>query len=217
MQLCTDTDLLIQDPSVFTRAGLAAQTLLSGTGDLAGTMFTLDTGVTSLGTARIQAGQVLSLSGAVSGAFPIVSVESTTQLTVSATHADLFPLVASPPAVPIGSANDLAFVVRTFAPQIAIVSDMILRAAGLDDEDQIIATVLNPIAVARLVATGTLAQVYLALASVSVTPVELLASATRCEGFFRKSFEGFRIRIDTDGDGVADIVKRLGAIELVRV
>lgn len=217
MNLCTDTDLLLQDPSIFSRAGLAAQTLLSGTGDLAGTLFTLDAGMTSFTTARVRVGHVLQLTGATIGAYPIVSVDSGTTLIVSATHVDLFPLTASPVTVPVGTGNDLPFVVRTFAPQARLVGDLILRSAGVDDSDLDRAKVLNTTSTARLAATGTLALVYAALASVATDPKDLLAASMRCEGFFRRSFNGFRIRIDTDNDGVANIVRTLGTVALARV
>ena len=90
MVFCDDMDLLHWEPNIFRdAAAAAAQTLLSGTGDLAGTTFTLDNG--SLYESHIQPNQVIVLSGSIAGSYLIVSVDADGQLTLSVLHDKLFP------------------------------------------------------------------------------------------------------------------------------
>src|ERR1043165_3879265 len=80
MVYCTDVDLLHWEPNIFRDALFASQLLLSGTGSLASTTFTLASG--SLSTAHVVPDEVVVLSGALAGSFPIVSIDSATQLTL---------------------------------------------------------------------------------------------------------------------------------------
>src|SRR5687768_11476333 len=79
---CTDIDLLHWEPSILRDAAFASQTLLAGTGDLAGTMFTLDTPGASFTASHVEADHVIVLNGGTSGCYPIVSVDGATQLTI---------------------------------------------------------------------------------------------------------------------------------------
>src|SRR5437764_14839643 len=84
MVYCTDVDLLHWEPNIFRDALFASQLLLSGTGNLAGTTFTLASG--SLVDAHVVPDEVIVLTGAVAGSFPVVSIDSATQLTLSVLH-----------------------------------------------------------------------------------------------------------------------------------
>ena len=149
MNFCTDVDLLHWEPNLFRDASFASQTLLAGTGDLAGTTFTIDAG--SLTAAHVAARHVIVLSGGTAGSFPVVSVDGATQLTISVLYNALFPLSGSPVPSPVGTAVDLAFVVRTFSPQAMVVSEMLRNAAGLVPGTALAAsaTILNPQALRR--------------------------------------------------------------------
>src|SRR5688572_6984732 len=113
---CTDTALLAWEPNLPRDAAFASQTLLAGTGDLAGTTFTMDS-AGSFTAAHVEANQVIVLTGGTSGCYPIVSVNSATQLTISVLWDGLMPISGDPTPSPIGTTIDLAFVIRTFAPQ----------------------------------------------------------------------------------------------------
>src|SRR5437764_11408978 len=102
MPFCTDTDLLHWEPNILKDAAFASQTLLAGTGNLVGTAFTITSG--SLTADHIQAGQVIVLTGAVAGCFPIASVDNTTQLTVSVLYDGLLPESGAGTAGPVGTA-----------------------------------------------------------------------------------------------------------------
>ena len=69
MVYCTDVDLLHWEPNIFRDALFASQLLISGTGNLAGTSFTLASG--SLTSAHVVPDEVMVLSGALAGSFPI--------------------------------------------------------------------------------------------------------------------------------------------------
>src|SRR5438067_1973 len=125
MTFCTDIDLLHWEPSICRDAAFASQTLIGGTGNLTGTTFAIASG--SFTAAHVTADQVLVLSGALNGSYPIVSVDSATQLTISALYDGLFPGGGDPPTpTPPGAATGLAFSIRTFWPQRRIISEMIL-------------------------------------------------------------------------------------------
>src|SRR2546429_6261983 len=108
MVYCTDVDLLHWEPNIFRDALFASQLLLSGTGNLAGTTFTLASG--SLSSAHIAPDEVVVLSGALAGSFPIVSIDSATQLTLSVLYDGLFPDAGSGVARTAGAAGRFGIV-----------------------------------------------------------------------------------------------------------
>src|SRR5438094_644962 len=115
MIFCTDIDLLHWEPQLFVAAAMAGQTLISGSGDLAGTGFTIGSG--SFTANHVEKDQVIVLSGAVSGSFGIVTVNSASSLTISVLYDGLYPDTGSPVATPAGSASGLTYAVRTFWAQ----------------------------------------------------------------------------------------------------
>jgi hypothetical protein len=217
MTYSTDLDLLHWEPNLFRDAAFASQTLLSGTGDLTGTTFALDAG--SFAAAHVAANQVIVLSGGTSGSFPIVSVDSATELTLSVLYDALFPLSGDPAPSPVGTASDLAFVIRTFSPQASVVSEMLRQAAGivLGTSDETSVTILNPAALRRPCSLGTLQMIYSALAAAAEEPKELLQRADVYARLYRRALESAVVEIDRDGDGVADERVTLGTLKLQRV
>src|SRR5688500_6642122 len=107
MTFCTDIDLLHWEPNILVDAAFASQTLITGTGNLAGTTFTIASG--SFTTAHVTADQAMVLSGSVAGAFPIVSVDSATQLTLSVLYDGIFPTTGNPIASPIATVTGLTY------------------------------------------------------------------------------------------------------------
>src|SRR5439155_9078338 len=115
--------------------------------------------------------QVIVLTGATSGCYLIVSVNSATQLTLSTLYDGLFPTSGAPVPSPVGTANGLSFVVRTFWPQRRVMSELLLQAAGLDPtDDDAVGTIVNPSALKRPCALGTLHMIYSALAAAATEP-----------------------------------------------
>jgi len=215
MVYCTDVDLLHWEPNIFRDALFASQLLLGGTGNLAGAAFTLASG--SLSSAHVVADEVIVLSGALEGSFPIVSVDSATQLTLSVLYDGLFPDGGSAAPSPVGTASGLSFAVRTFWPQRRVVSDLISRAAGIEPEDESPAVIVNAQALRRPCALGTLQMIYNALAAASATPEPLSMRADLYERLYRRALSRARVEIDTNGDGKADVARMLNVLELARV
>jgi hypothetical protein len=163
------------------------------------------------------ADEVIVLSGALAGSFPIVSVNSATELTLSVLYDGLFPDAGSGVASPVGTAADLTFAVRTFWPQRRVVSDLISRAAGIEPQDDSPAVILNAQSLRRPCALGTLQMIYNALAAASSTPEPLSMRADLYERLYRRALSRARVEIDTNGDGRADIARTLNVLELARV
>ena len=215
MVYCTDVDLLHWEPNIFRDALFASQLLLAGTGNLAGTTFALASG--SLASSHVASDEVIVLSGALAGSFPIVSVDSATQLTLSVLYDGLFPDAGNGVASPVGTAADLSFAVRTFWPQRRVVSDLITRAAGIEPEDDSPPVIINAQSLRRPAALGTLQMIYNALAAASGAPEALSLRADLYERLYRRSLARARVEIDTNGDGKADIARTLNVLELARV
>src|SRR5438552_823374 len=212
---CNDIDLLHWEPNICRDAAFASQTLIAGSGDLAGTTFTIASG--SFTAAHVAADQVIVLTGDTSGSYPIVSVDGATQLTISALYDGLFPTTGGVTPTPPGTASGLDFVIRTFWPQRRIISELILIAAGLDPADATAADkILNPAALVRACTLGTLHLIYSALAAVAEKPADLLARVVMYEQLYRRALGAARIELDLDGDGKADTVRTLGVLQLQR-
>jgi hypothetical protein len=170
----TDLDLLHWEPNIFRDAAFASQQLISGTGDLVGTRFTLSAG--SLIDAHVAANHVIALSGEIAGSYPIIQVNSATELTLSVLYDGLFPDEGDGVASPVGSASGLGFAIRTFWPQRSVVTDLLLRAAGLDLDSraEAVAKIINPQVLRRPCTLGTLQMIYSALAAAAAEPARAL-------------------------------------------
>jgi hypothetical protein len=214
---CTDIDLLHWEPNILRDAAFASQTLLAGTGDLAGTTFTLDTVGASFLASHVEADQVIVLSGGTSGCYPIVSVNSATQLTISTLFDGLFPLSGNPTPIPVGSAVDLAFVVRTFWPQRRVITELLLAAAGLDPVLHSVDRVMNPQALRKACALGSLHMIYSALAAAAAEPAAYGVRAELYERLYRRALRGARVELDLNGDGAADAVRPLNVLHMQRL
>lgn len=221
MTFCTDIDLLHWEPRLLMDATFASQTLISGTGDLTNTTFTSDAGVASFIDSHIQADQVLCLGpGAVSGCFPIVSVNSSTQLTISALYDKLFPISSdeAPEPTNVGTAADLPFVVRTYWPQRRLVSDLLLQAAGMNPAKVAAnpSLIINPGSLRRACALGTLQMIYSSLSAPSEDQPAYQVRADLYERLYRRAVYSARLELDLNGDGETDSVRQLNVLRFRR-
>jgi hypothetical protein len=213
MNFANDVDLLHWEPNLLRDASAVAQTLLAGTGTLAGTTFTISSG--SLSDAHIEANHVIVLGSPINGSFPIVSIENATALTLSVLFDQLFPdpgddvQTLSP-----GSGSGLTFSIRTFWPQLRIISELLCQAAGLQIDDA--AQILNPQSLNHACALGALQMIYTALAAAAEDPTNLLARADLYQGLYRRAMRSASVQIDLNNDGVADIVRQLNVLQLQR-
>src|SRR5689334_7596326 len=110
---CTDTALLHWEPALLRSAALVSQTLLSGSGDLSGAPVIVAS--VSVTASHVDASQASGLDGTINGCFPLMSVDSATQLTLSVLYGQR--LDDNPEASPIAGATGVPFTFRTFWPQ----------------------------------------------------------------------------------------------------
>ena len=211
---CTDIDLLRWEPNLFAEAAFASQTLMSGTCDLAGTTLTISAG--SFTDSHIEPDQIVVLTGAVAGSFPVKSVDSATALTVSILYDGLF--ADTPAASPVGSATGLSFVLRTFWPQRQVISEILQQAAGIipGDPKFAAAQILNPLALRRACVLGTLQLIYSALSAIADAPTEYQVRAELYQRLYQREMRSTQVEIDLDNDGHAEITARLDNVELTR-
>lgn len=211
-----DADILKYEPVLFGELHLPGQVLAAGTGGtLSGTTFAASGA--DFVSALVTAGQVIYLQSAdrsLDGAYEIVSVDSTTELTVSVIRTDSNDEPIAPPA-----ATDISYRVSTFGPQASEAGFQLTEYFGIRPGNP-----ANIYGAEDILDTEALkrASVFAVVSSVYA----MLASKARDENFWKKSlhyqklFERARERcqlsIDVGGDGVADITKVGASGRLVR-
>ncbi|HEY7087650.1 MAG TPA: hypothetical protein VH518_06140 [Tepidisphaeraceae bacterium] len=213
MTFATDINLLHWEPNLLKDASAVAQTLLSGTGTLSGTTFTIDAG--SLSSANVSDEYAIVIADPIGGTFPIVSVNTSTTLTLSVLYDQLFPDEGDVEPFVSGSGSALGYTIRTFWPQRRVVSELLLQAAGLRlDQAPLIQ---NPEALQRPCTLGALHMIYTALAAAAAEPADQLIRAELYEKLYRRALKAAVVDLDLDGDGIIDTTRRLGVLELQRV
>ena len=195
----TDSDLLAHEPMVFHELPFAGQTKLRVTDAvISDAMVTSTTG----GFSRLAAGDVAILGD---GAFAISAIGDDQTLTL---------------AVPPVGITDATLIVRTFAPQAALVRDELLRAVGIDPDDPDPAygqsAIVSVAHVRQLEALGALARAYAAAVSIAGDSRRILEKADRYRQRFTRGLRGSAILLDLDGDGRADTFRHPGVMQLIR-
>ena len=204
------------EPVLFGELHLPWQVLIEGAGGvLNGTTFTAS-GADFI-AAKVSAGGVVYLrdsAGTIDGAYEVVSVDSTTQLTVSVLRAD-----DGDDAVAPGQASDVYYRISTFDPQASEAAFTLTEYFGIKPgapaSDVDVADILDCDVLRR-------ASVFVVIAGVYA----MLAGRNDDEAFWKKShyyrkcFETARSRarvsIDFGDDGVAERTSSGGAIRLSR-
>ena len=211
-----DADILKYEPILFGELHLPWQVLVAGTGtSLSGT--TLTASEVNFNAAQIQTGGVVylqSADGSLDGAYEIVSVDSSTQLSISVVRADSIDTAVPPP-----TATDISYRISTFRPQAAEVGFQLTEYFGIRpgnptsdiDVDDILDT-----SVLRL------ASVFAVISSVYA----MLAGKTKDQNYWNKSLYyqklsakargRCRLSIDVGTDGLADVTKIGASGRLVR-
>lgn len=212
MNFSTDRDLLTIEPSLFTDIPLMGQQRLSvADGVLTGT--TLTSATADFVAAQVESGSVLLLNGL---AVEIVHRSDAHTLTVSLLRSSL-----SDAPIPPVAASALTLVARTFAPQAAVVHDMLLRLTGIEPDDSGSAlseeSIVSLSVMARLESLGVLEMVYSAAASIVGDNRNLLQKAEHYRQAFAQAIRRATVMIDADGDGFADVRRSLGNVALHRV
>jgi hypothetical protein len=211
-----DADILKYEPILFGELHLPWQVLATGTGaSLSST--TLTANGADFIAAQVQAGGVVHLQsadGSLDGAYEIVSVDSSTQLSISVARAD-----STESAVPPPAATDISYRISTFGPQAAEVGFQLTEyfgikpgnpASDIDADDILDTSVLR------------LASVFAVISCVYA----MLAGKTKDQNYWSKSLyyqklsakaKGrCRLSIDLGTDGIADVTKIGAAGRLMR-
>lgn len=207
ISLSNDVDILKYEPILFGELHLPWQVLVAGTGGtLSGTTFTASGA--DFVTAQVSAGGVAYLQspdGSLDGAYEIVSVDSSTQLSISVVRSD-----STGAAVAPASASDVSYRISTLGPQTNEVGFQLTEyfgispgnpASDIDIEDVLDTRVLKQ------------ASVFAVISSVYA----MLAGKAKDENLWRKSLYyqklsakargRCRLSIDAGSDGLADVTK----------
>ena len=202
-----DVDILKYEPILFGELHLPWQVLATGTdGTLSGTTFTAS-GIDFI-AAQVSAGGVAylqSTDGTLDGTYEIVSVDSTTQISISVIRPNPTDATIAP-----ASATDVSYRISTFGPQANEVGFQLTEyfgirpgnpASDMDVEDVLDTSVLKQASVFAVI-SGAYA---------------MLAGKAKDENFWRKSLyyqklfakarARCRLSIDIGSDGLADVTK----------
>ncbi len=217
MNFSTDRDLLLIDPHVFRDVPMMSQQRLKVT-DASLTATTLTSPTADFQAAQIDTGCVVLLQDT-DTPVEVVATTNATTLEVSLPRQD--PNAAAIPPSLSTPSTDLTVVARTFAPQAAVVHAMLLRLAGIDEDDnpqELTAdAIVSRSVMAHLEALGTLELVYAAAATINGENKQVAAKAERFRQRFNQAVREAAILVDLNGDGLADDQRRFGIINLQRV
>jgi hypothetical protein len=207
--LARDRDLLVLEPNLFRDLAWVGQRLSRGTGTISGTTLTIASPEVLLDAAGVSAGHVVVVGGV---AYEILARLSGTQLTISRIRDD-----AAGAAIPPTAVTNAECVIATFGPQIALAHAEIVRMAGLEFGGTAAAVVagvseaniVREPGVVRFEALGALAIIW---ASASGLLGQDSPGAERSR-WYQDRFVNERsrvgVRVDTNGDGVAEEVRGL--------
>lgn len=203
-----DRDLLAVEPTVFRDVQWLGQRLCAGTGTISGTTLTLSGLDVALDAAGVTAGHVVTIDG--------VSFEVVARLGPSSATVSKLRVSASDPAIPPGNVSGRPAAVFTFAPQIGLVHGHLARMLGLGESGLDESAVKNPEELAHAEALGALHLVYASASALSGPDSPLGRRARWYQERFGIERRSVVAQVDTDGDGVADALRRLNVLQLVR-
>jgi hypothetical protein len=211
MPFATDRDLLMFEPNLFNDVAFAAQQRVSVTdGVVAGT--TLTSASADFEAAQLDAGGVVLVADE---PLEVVARTDANTLTVSKLRAD-----ADDDAIPPAAGSDLTVVAQSFAPQIALAHDALLRLLDLppedSDDDLDSSSVLSLPLMRQLEAMAVLQMIYTAAATPGSDNTELIRRAELYADRFAALLERATVLIDVDADGDADERRQPGVASLVR-
>lgn len=204
----TDRDLLAYEPHLFIDLPISGQQSVEvSDASVNGTTLTTATG----GLASLAAGDVLVLTG--DGLEPLtLALESVTD--------DSTGELANVPAE-LGGMSGLTVSARSFRPQVELTHAELMRRLSLDPDDpaQLLdeSSVVSVSLVKCLEALGTLKAVFEAGQRLGGDNEHVLAKAGHYARRYEAALRSAAVLIDTDGDGVADVIRHPAAAALRRV
>ncbi len=214
----TDKDLLHWEPNVMIDAATVAQHMVSGSGTLEGTTFSIsESGDVTLADAHVAAGHVIVFTGeTISGSFPVLSIVNPTKLSLSVLYDQIIAPVDEAPASAVGWGEALNFVIRTFYPQRSAATEAVLEAARIKPDDAE-SKILNPTALRRPCVLGTLQLIHAGLAAGAEDPTHELAQSDLYGRLFYRALRAVTLELDLNGDGLVDERRSMSVVEMRRV
>jgi len=211
-----DVDILKYEPMLFGQLHLPWQVLTEGTGGtLSGTSFTA--AEADFISAQVSAGGVIylqSADGTLDGAYEIVSVDSTTQLSISIVRSDSQADAVAPPA-----AADISYCISTFAPQANEVGFQLTEYFGIRPgnpaSDYDVDDVLDTSVLRQASVFAVLSSVYAMLAG-KADDENFWKKSLHYQKLFTKAKERTRLSLDLGADGVVDVTQIGASGRLVR-
>lgn len=213
MNFSTDRDLLAIEPTLFNDVVFPSQTRLEvSDGALSGT--TLTSASANFVNAQIDAGDVVLVSGV---PCEVIARVNATTLTLSRLRAYL-----SDDAIPPAAGTSLAVIHRTFEPQARAAHDELLHHLGIDPAGE------SEVTEDAIVSLSVMRDLELLAALIRIYEAGTLQQEEENRAIFRAKVIDYRqalrvamrrgvIAFDLNGDGVADAVRDLSVIEMVRV
>jgi hypothetical protein len=210
MLLCTDTDLVRVEPNVFSEIQWLSQRLVKATGSVSGTTLTIASPDVNFDGAQLAPRMVVLIAGV---AHEVVAKLSATTATISRVRPTSADAALTPAPV-----SGVEVIVATMMPQAAGVSDRVCRMFGLKPSPAAgDPTFAEPGEITRFAALLTLAAAYSAAASISGDDSPTGKRAAKYRELAKEERRVLTARIDLDGDGIADAVRRPSVVGLERV
>lgn len=211
MALINDRDLLLIEPSLFVAASGAATILTDGIdGSVLGTNFS-SAGSDFIALA-IDAGHAIVIGDE---ACEVVERVGMTSLRVSSPRAD-----ASDPLIAPSSGTGLQFSIPTFRRIIDQAQAWTFGALGVDPDHSATpldeTAIVNPEAIGRYIALRAIRIAFAAAAAIDPEDESLAARASLYHQRCAESSHNLKLRLDLDGDGRADSLRRLDVVSLMR-
>ncbi len=211
MNFSSDRDLLALEPGVFSDVPFLAQQRCAGNdGVVVGV--TLHSTACDFEAAQVETGMVVLVAGV---AHEVMSRTDAHTLSISQLRPNL-----SGPAIAGTVGSGLAVTVRTFAPQAALVHDVLLRLVGIEPDDPMCKpnedSLVSMSVMARLEALGTLERVFSAAAAIEGDQQALWRKARQYQQEFQRALQRATILMDVNGDGLVDVRRQPGVVHLLR-
>ena len=211
MAFAVDRDLLVLEPMLLRDVGWSAQTLID-VSDVTVTGAVAQSLSSDFNVAGVRAGMVATLDGV---PVEILEVTSATTMTVSRMRP-----VGDETAIPPMGGSGLSMVIATFGPQLELVHAQTLRSLGIEPTDVDAAPgagdIVNPMALALVESLGAL-HLILSSAAAMVGPASPMWARAQ---LYRERLDAARrrvvVEIDLDGDGAADVARRMNTAQFLR-
>lgn len=213
MAFAEDRDLAVVEPGLFQRVQWLGQRLSTGTGTAALGGLNATDAQPDFVLGEVRAGHVVVIGGST---LEVIDREDGTTLFVSQLRAN-----RSAAAQRVGPSVTGPFSVWTFEPQLDVVHGQVLRMLGLrrvgaEGEGPSEADVRNVDDLRPLECFGALHLIFAAASAGLGATSEEHERSERYRRLFEKERQRVHAEIDTDGDGVADVVRRPNVVRMVR-